>query len=67
MAAVVMVMEEGKDHGGGFALDERGGGFALDERAPPCHIFPRTKMPLDISTFEYFHPRTFEYYVCMRR
>ena len=38
MAAVVMVMEEGKDHGGGFALDER---------APPCHIFPRTKMPLD--------------------
>ena len=65
MAAVVMVMEEGKDHGGGFALDERGGGFALeergggfsldergcgfalDERAPPCHIFPRTKMPLD--------------------
>ena len=30
-----------------FALDERGGGFALDERAPPCHIFPRTKMPLD--------------------
>ena len=47
MAGVVMVMEEGKDHGGGFALDERGGGFALDERAPPCHIFPRTKMPLD--------------------
>ena len=56
MAAVVMVMEEGKEHGGGFALDERGGGFALeergggfalDERAPPCHIFPRTKMPLD--------------------
>ena len=56
MAAVAMVMEEGKEHGGGFALDERGrcfaleergGGFALDERAPPCHIFPRTKMPLD--------------------
>ena len=56
MVAVVMVMEEGKDYGGGFALDERGGGlaleergggFALDERAPPCHIFPRTKMPLD--------------------
>ncbi|XBI22635.1 hypothetical protein VPH35_063632 [Triticum aestivum] len=32
MAAIVMEMEEGKDHGGGFALDERGGGFALDER-----------------------------------
>ena len=47
MAAVAMVMEEGKEHGGGFALDERSGGFALDERAPPCHIFPRTKMPLD--------------------
>ena len=56
MAAVAMVMEEGKEHsggfalderGGGFALEERGGGFALDERAPPCHIFPRTKMPLD--------------------
>ena len=36
MVAVVMVMEEGKDHGGGFALDERG-----------VHIFPRTEMPLD--------------------
>ena len=65
MAAVAMVMEEGKEHGGGFALEERGGSFvleergggfaleergvvfALDERAPPCHIFPRTKMPLD--------------------
>ena len=35
MVAVVMVMEEGKDHGGGFALDERGGGFALEERAVP--------------------------------
>lgn len=45
MAAVVMVMEEGKDHGGGFALGERGGGFALDERG--VHIFPRTEMPLD--------------------
>ena len=45
MAAVVMVMEEGKDHGGGFALDERGGGFVLDERG--VHIFPRTEMPLD--------------------
>ena len=56
MAAVAMVMEEGKEHGDGFALEEKGGGFALeergsvfalDERAPPCHIFPRTKMPLD--------------------
>jgi len=47
MAAVAMVMEEGKEHGGGFALDERGGGFALDKRAPPSHIFHRTKMPLD--------------------
>ena len=35
MAAVAMVMEEGKEHGGGFALDERGGGFALEERAVP--------------------------------
>ena len=26
MAAVAMVMEEGKEHGGGFALEERGGG-----------------------------------------
>ena len=35
MAAVAMVMEEGKEHGGGFALDERGGGFALEERVVP--------------------------------
>ena len=46
MAAVAMVMEEGKEHGGGFALDERGGGFALDETATLSY-FPRTKMPLD--------------------
>ena len=35
MAAIAMVMEEGKEHGGGFALDERGGGFALEERVVP--------------------------------
>ena len=35
MAVVAMVMEEGKEHSGGFALDERGGGFALEERAVP--------------------------------
>ncbi|XP_044430913.1 ervatamin-B-like [Triticum aestivum] len=32
MATVAMVMEEGKEHGSGFALEERGGGFALEER-----------------------------------
>ena len=37
MAAVAMVMEEGKEHGGGFALDERGGGFALEERGGGLH------------------------------